>query len=149
MCVKEVMLLAGEAGGEGAATLQRVVGKDLSARAGWVVCGDAEDVYTGSVHDFLFRTCPRLVFGASACPFLSLGRHGGPTTGPMEKKLDEDCSGHGQKEAVDGNGGARGRGSGCLRKSRPERDQCEKDQKLKFLELKFLELVVTQCSCDH
>ena len=73
VCVKEVMLLAGEAGGEGAATLQRVVGKDLSARAGWVVCGDAEDVYTGSVHDFLFRTCPRLVFGASACPFLSLG----------------------------------------------------------------------------
>ena len=58
-------------------------------------------------------------------------RAGNGTNG---KKLDEDCSGHGQKEAVDGNGGARGRGSGCLRKSRYERDKCEKDQKLKFLE---------------
>ena len=35
-----------------------------SARAGRVVCGDAEDVYTGSIH---FRRCPRLLFGF-LCP---------------------------------------------------------------------------------
>ena len=43
-CVCERGDAAGSRGS--AATAQRVVGKDLSARAGRVVCGDAEDVYT-------------------------------------------------------------------------------------------------------
>ena len=67
-------------------------------------------------------------------PFFVPRGGSGADNGTNGKKLDEDCSGHGQKEAVDGNGGARGRGSGCLRKSLYEREECEKDQKLKFLE---------------
>ena len=77
MCVKEVMLLAGEAGGEGAATLQRVVGKDLSARAGRVVCGDAEDVYTVA-YTIFFSVDVRDLFSepllALFCPSGRLGR---------------------------------------------------------------------------
>ena len=59
--------------------------------------------------------------------FVGAARRAGK--GNIKKKLDEDRSGHGQKEVVDGNGGACGRGGGFPRKSLNlyERDKCEKD----------------------
>ena len=79
-CVCERGDAAGSRGS--AATAQRVVGKDLSARAGRVVCGDAEDVYTVAFTIF-FSVHVRDLFSE---PLLALFCPSGGMAGRQQKK---------------------------------------------------------------
>ena len=79
-CVCERGDAAGSRGS--AATAQRVVGKDLSARAGRVVCVDAEDVYTVAFTIF-FSVHVRDLFSE---PLLALFCPSGGMAGRQQKK---------------------------------------------------------------